>query len=286
MLALIGDNPATGEEQQAGQKLPADGDNVEEAKTSHPGSILSEDEKAMLISPGPPQPLWRRMLKPVAIALALGIVAWAVYYFWPAGPKPVPPLPPQLRAAQEAITAGDFPRAFDLLDQAQSEHPQLGQELSRMRAQTFLLRAAARVERSPQEAQEDLLAAAELAPEWAQVYLHTGRVLTKLQQWDKALAAYRRALQLDDKLDTAWFNAGYILMQQNKYSEAIAHFNRVVELDSPHAADAHLNVAVCLVRMGENEKALEELKLALLKNPNHKLAQEYMAKLRERTKSE
>ena len=155
-----------------------------------------------------------------------------------------------------------------------------------MRAQAFLLRAAARVEQSPREAQEDLRAAAKLEPEWAQVYLHTGRVLTKLKKNDEALTAYRRALQLNGKLDTAWFNAGYILMQQNKCVEAMDHFHKVVALDSPHAADAHLNVAVCLVRMGENEEALEELKLALVKNPNHKLAQEYMAKLRERTKSE
>jgi Tfp pilus assembly protein PilF len=87
-------------------------------------------------------------------------------------------------------------------------------------------------------------------------------------------------------LDAAWFNAGYILMQQNQCDEAMADFAKVVALDSPHAADAHLNLAVCLVRMGEKEKAMDELKLALVKNPNHKLAQEYMAKLRVQTQSE
>lgn len=286
MSTLIGNDTVALGGQPAEPLRAAAAGNGDRSKTSHPANILSEDEKAMLISPGPPQPLWRRVLRPLALALILSILAWMVYYFLPDRLKPAQPSPPQVQAAQEAINAGNFTQAFDLLEQAGAKHPGLSKELTRMRAQAFLLRAAARVEQSPREAQEDLRAAARLEPGWAQVYLHTGRVLTKLKKYDEALAAYRRALRLDNKLDTAWFNAGYILMQQNKCAEAMDHFHKVVALDSPHAADAHLNVAVCLVRMGENEEALEELKLALVKNPNHKLAQEYMAKLRERAKGE
>lgn len=256
------------------------------AKVRTSGGLLSEDELAMLVTPEPPRPLWRRMLKPLAWAAGLAALVISAYYFWPQGPEPAPPLPSQAIAAAEAIKEGGFERAFALLEQARAEHPELVKELDRLEAQAYLGRAAARVEESPQDAQEDLQAAAKLAPDWAQVYLQSGRLLTKQERWEEALASYRRALALDPKLDAAWFNAGYILMQQDLCDQAMADFAKVVELDSPHAADAHLNLAVCWVRMGEKEKALEELKLALVKNPNHKLAQEYMAKLRGQGQSE
>lgn len=286
MVELFRDDLAQEQEKQAVELRTAKGISTGRARARTCGGILSEDEMAMLVSPGPPLPLWRKLLKPVATALGLAAMVAAIYFFWPAGPGPAPSLPRQAAAADEAIKAGEFAQAFVLLDQAQAEHPELKKELTKLRAQAFLSRAAAKVEESPQEAQEDLLAAVKLTPEWAQVHLQTGRVLTKLERWDEALAAYRRALQLDPKLDAAWFNAGYILMQQNQCDQAMADFAKVVALDSPHAADAHLNLAVCLVRMGEKEKALDELKLALVKNPNHKMAQDYMAKLRGQTKSE
>ncbi len=270
---------------QAEELKTAQGIRNGRAKVRISGGILSEDELAMLVTPAPPLPLWRRLLKPVALALGLAGLVWAVFFFWPSGPKIEPPLPPQGVAAAEAIKAGEFERAFVLLDQAQEQHPELSQQFTRLRAQIFLGRAAAKVEDSPQAAEEDLRSAAELAPNWAQVHLQTGRVLTKLERWEEALAAYRRALQLDPKLDTAWFNAGYILLKQGKCDEAMNDFAKVVALDSPHAADAHVNQAICLVRMGEKEKALEALKLALLENPNHKLAQDYLAKLRGQIKS-
>jgi tetratricopeptide (TPR) repeat protein len=256
------------------------------AKVRTCGGILSEDELAMLVTPEPPLPLWRRVLKPIAWAAGLAALVLAVYFFWPPGQPVSPPLPSQAQAAAEAIKQGGFERAFVLLEQARSEHPELAKELDRLKAQAFLGRASAQIEESPEAAYEDLEDAAELAPGWAQVYFQTGRVLTKQKRWEEALAAYRRALALDSKLDAAWFNAGYILMQQDRCEEAMADFAKVVELDSPHTADAHLNRAVCWVRMGERAKALKELKLALVRNPNHKLAQSYLAKVRGQTKTQ
>ncbi len=286
MDALFGDEMAKELESLAEALETAEGIRSGRAKVRTCGGILSEDELAMLVSPEPPLPFWRRALKPAAWAAGLVMVVFAIYFFWPLGPAPAPPLPTQAQAAVEAIKAGGFERAFVLLKQARAEHPELAKELDRLKAQAYLGRAASQVEESAQAAQEDLVAAAQLAPDWAQVYLQTGRVLTKQERWEEALAAYRRAIDLDPKLDAAWFNAGYILMQQDQCDEAMADFAKVVELDSPHTADAHLNLAVCWVRMGEKDKALEELKLALVKNPNYKTAQEYLAKLRGQTQSQ
>jgi tetratricopeptide (TPR) repeat protein len=286
MNGMFGEDLNKEQAQQAEDLKTAKSIREGRAKVRTSGGVLSEDELAMLVAPGPPIPLWRKLLKPAGWTLGLAVLVGAVYFFWPSGPPREPPLPSQALEAEEAIKAGEFERALVLVDQAKEQHPELNKQLTRLRAQIFLGRAAARVEDSPQAAEDDLRSAAQLTPDWAQVHLQTGRVLTKLERWDEALAAYRRALQLDPKLDTAWFNAGYILLQQGQCEAAMADFAKVVELDSPHAADAQVNQAICLVRMGEKEKAVEALKLALVKNPNHKLAQEYLVKLRGQIKKD
>lgn len=248
-------------------------------KTRACAGILSGDELAMLVGPGPPEPLWRRLLQPLAALAALAL-AVAVYWFWIAEPPPVPPLPPLAAEAQEALKAGGYERALSLLDEAQARNPEPAPRLTRLRAEALMSRAAARVEDDPAAALEDLKAAIALDPDWAQAHFQAGRLLTKLERWDEALAAYRRALYLDPRLDGAWFNAGYILLRENQCQAAMADFKKVVELDSPHAADAHVNLAVCWNKLGRKDQAVEELKLALLKNPNHQMAQDYLVKLR------
>ncbi|MFH1058576.1 MAG: protein kinase [Pseudomonadota bacterium] len=197
----------------------------------------------------------------------------------PAAPA-APPPDPHLLAAREQIKQGHFQAALAGLEQASAADPQDRQELARAKARAYLGLASQKLESSPQEALADLEQAARLAPDWAEVHYQTGRVQTRLKQFDLALAAYDRALELDPKLDGAHFNRGYILLEQGRLEKALPDFQRVVDLGSPYAADAQVNLAVCSWRLGQKDEAIKRLQAALVLNPNHKLALSYLEKVR------
>ncbi len=186
---------------------------------------------------------------------------------------------PLVLQAREDLKAQRFAQARDKLDQAVARNPKLAALVARDRARALLGLAAQESGEAPEQALADLAQAAVYAPDWAEVPLQRGRILTRLKRFDQALAAYARALELDPKLDAAHFNQGYIYLQKGQLDQAAAAFRRVVELNSPFKADAYLNLAVCSVRQGDKARAVEMLKRALVANPNHKLAQRYLDKL-------
>jgi tetratricopeptide (TPR) repeat protein len=64
---------------------------------------------------------------------------------------------------------------------------------------------------------------------------------------DESEAAFRRALELDAKLDRAWYGLGLVLIRQQRYDDAVAAFKRNTELQpmSPYGwyqlARVHVN---------------------------------------------
>ena len=51
-----------------------------------------------------------------------------------------------------------------------------------------------------------------------------------------------------------------------------------MKLGSPFTADAYVNSAICHIKMGQRGLAVESLRRALAKNPNHALAMTYLDK--------
>jgi len=62
-------------------------------------------------------------------------------------------------------------------------------------------------------------------------------MLDEAEQFDAAEAAFRRALELDPKLDRAWYGLGLVLIRQQRLEEAVAALKRNTELQpmSPYA---------------------------------------------------
>ena len=208
----------------------------------------------------------------------------------PSGPAPHPeatlgPPPsvvdPRLAKAKEELRQGRFEQALATLGQPGAAQGDGEPAVDQLRARALLGRALSKLGQSPQEALTDLDQALKLAPDWAEVHYQAGRVQTRLKNLDQALAAYRRALELDPKLDGANFNSGYILLERGRPEEAIAYFQKVVDLGSPFAADAQVNLAVCYYKLGQQDEARRHLEAALSLNPNHKLALAYLDKLRQ-----
>jgi tetratricopeptide (TPR) repeat protein len=55
-------------------------------------------------------------------------------------------------------------------------------------------------------------------------------LLEATQRVDEAEAAFRRALELDPKLDRAWYGLGLVLIRQRRFDDAVAALKRNTEL--------------------------------------------------------
>lgn len=61
-------------------------------------------------------------------------------------------------------------------------------------------------------------------------WFNLGYLLEEATRLVEAEAAFRRALDLDDKLDRAWYGLGLALIRQRRFDEAVAALKRNTEL--------------------------------------------------------
>ena len=81
----------------------------------------------------------------------------------------------------------------------------------------------------------------------AQVYVERG-------EFEKAVAEYRRALELRPKSPRLWNNLGMVYLRMEAYADAIAPLNRALELE-PDFEPALSNLAVAYTHLGRLEEA-------------------------------
>jgi CHAT domain-containing protein/tetratricopeptide (TPR) repeat protein len=98
-------------------------------------------------------------------------------------------------------------------------------------------------------------------------YVVLGRACKAQGQRDAAIAAYRRAIELDPNLAIAYNNLGVILAEQGLLGEAIRNYTRATELD-PNLGNAYRNWADALRMQGRaNEAAtIDEAAIAAFRN--------------------
>ena len=71
-----------------------------------------------------------------------------------------------------------------------------------------------------------------------------GSVLNDNSQWDEAIAALSKAVELDPKNADAQNNLGWAVGEKGRYDEAIPILQKAIELDPEHA-DATTTSAGC-----------------------------------------
>jgi tetratricopeptide (TPR) repeat protein len=112
--------------------------------------------------------------------------------------------------------------------------------------------------------------AIDLEPKFAAAHTNLGTALMAQGDLEGAIAAYRRALALDPKLAMAHYNLGNALYTKGDLAGAIAAFRQATALD-PTFAPAHANLGTALKAQGDLEGAIAAYRRALDLNP--KLAQ-------------
>lgn len=83
----------------------------------------------------------------------------------------------------------------------------------------------------PGQAISDLQRLVERHPQaGAAPWFNLAYLLEQAERFDESEAAFRRAVELDPKLDRAWYGLGLILIRQQRYDEAVAALKRNTEL--------------------------------------------------------
>lgn len=97
---------------------------------------------------------------------------------------------------------------------------------------------------------------------------------------DAAMAAYRRALELEPEHADAWINLGRLLHEARRLEEAEGCYRRVLQI-SPGSSVAHFNLGVVSEDRGNPEAAIEAYRQAVECEPGLKEAHFNLARLYE-----
>jgi tetratricopeptide (TPR) repeat protein len=116
------------------------------------------------------------------------------------------------------------------------------------RREEALLAARALVEHHPQRSAGD--------------WFNLAFLLESTDRLDEAEAAFRRALEMDPKLDRAWYGLGLVLIRRQRFDEAVAALKRNTELQpmSPYGWYQLARAQVDRQRPEEARKIIRHLK--------------------------
>jgi tetratricopeptide (TPR) repeat protein len=106
-----------------------------------------------------------------------------------------------------------------------------------------------------------------MAESGAGEHFNRGNNLRAEGDYDKAIAEYNQALQLDPTLGVAYNNRGITWDRKHEYDKAIADFNAALRIN-PNDAEVLVNRGNAWDETGEFDKAIADLNDALRLDPN------------------
>ncbi len=166
---------------------------------------------------------------------------------------------PHLAQIRQKISGGDFSAAIDDLDDILRRSPQDTEAL-------YMRCVAQRYNGDFQAALATLDQLKTLSPSYSRAHQEEGHVRRALQQWDAALSAYTRALQLNPALEASLRAQLAILNEQGRERSAIrvqAQLEALLKLPQP------LRVAKELAAQNKLLKAEEVCRAFLQQNPRN-----------------
>jgi tetratricopeptide (TPR) repeat protein len=95
-----------------------------------------------------------------------------------------------------------------------------------------------------------------------------GNALLKMNNVDKAIIHFQKALQIKPDYAEAHYNFGNALLKKGGVDEAIDHFQRALQI-KPDYADAHNNLGTALFKKGNVDEAMVHYQKALQIKPDY-----------------
>jgi tetratricopeptide (TPR) repeat protein len=107
-----------------------------------------------------------------------------------------------------------------------------------------------------------------ITPGNARWHLDRGDAYFQLHAFDKAVADYSRAIELDPGLDEAWFGRGMALARDGRVREGIADLDVYIQRH-PASSRAHTKRGVRYIWLGDLAKAQQDLEQAVQLDPGN-----------------
>jgi tetratricopeptide (TPR) repeat protein len=111
----------------------------------------------------------------------------------------------------------------------------------------------------------------------AEMLLQVGQVYGDIGDNDRALACFKRVLEIDPGMVDAHYNTGLVLIRMDRPADAAHELEKAYQAN-PADVNAQYNFAYALLKSGQREKALGLLRSLISENPNHALAQYQLGK--------
>ncbi|MEG4330949.1 tetratricopeptide repeat protein [Microcoleus sp. AT9_A2] len=97
--------------------------------------------------------------------------------------------------------------------------------------------------------------AIELNPDLSWSHHNLGEALAKLGQFEEAIAAFRRSIKLKPDFSWSYHHLGDALDRQQQWEEAVAAFRKAIELDADHFG-SYCGLGQSLVKLGQLDEAI------------------------------
>ncbi len=124
---------------------------------------------------------------------------------------------------------------------------------------------------------QELLQVIRIKPDHAEAYVNLSALYQALGDSDNAVRVALRAVETNPVLATAYYNLG--LAQASRDLASALHSFEVASVIDPRHADARINAAVALAKLGRTEEAVARLKKLLSEKPNLEAAREALSQL-------
>ena len=104
-------------------------------------------------------------------------------------------------------------------------------------------------------------------PNIAEAYNNRGTVYDKLNEHERAIANFNKAIELNSNFAEAYNNRGLAYIVLGQYGMAIADCNKAIELN-PNFAVTYNNRGLAYIGLGQHERAIADCNKAIELNPN------------------
>lgn len=117
-----------------------------------------------------------------------------------------------------------------------------------------------------------LVKAIEIDPESSLAFQQLGIVYHNIKEYNQALIAFDKSLELDSNDDKTWFHKGNTMFWSGNFYKAIECFDKAIELNPDECDDAYAIKGMALVKLNDIDLANRCFITALAKNPTNKYA--------------